>query len=153
SEVQSSFRAQGLTNVSVSVAPDRIIDGVATLNVFRTPVPQILVAGKRYRNFKDDGVVALQSIPLSNALATAVASSDTNAPAAKTNAVPHFPVLHYEITGDTLLTTDMLMTVLAKHTGTNMTIADILKAASELQLEYRSRGYPTVKVTLPQQQI
>ncbi len=48
---------------------------------------------------------------------------------------------------------ETLTKIFEKHTGTNITIADILKAASDLQLEYRDRGYPTVAVSIPQQQL
>ena len=58
------------------------------------------------------------------------------------------------ITGDTLLSTNTLMSILAKGIGHQCHLErDITQAASELQLEYRNRGYPTVSVTLPQQQI
>jgi len=38
-------------------------------------------------------------------------------------------------------------------TGTNIGVAEIIKAGSDLQMEYRDRGYPTVNVTIPPQQI
>ena len=78
------------------------------------------------------------------------APSDTTA---RTNDGPHFEVLAYEIRGDTLLSTETLMSILVKYTGTNISIADIKSAASDLQMEYRNRGFPTVSVTLPQQTI
>src|SRR5262249_25721288 len=40
-----------------------------------------------------------------------------------------------------------------KYTGTNITVGEIVKAASELQLEYHDRGFPTANVTVPPQQI
>src|SRR6185369_6077253 len=73
--------------------------------------------------------------------------------AAKTNAPPGFLVQAYEIHGDTLLNTEQLTKVLEKHTGTNVTVADILKAGSDLQMEYIQRGYATVKVMIPPQAI
>jgi hemolysin activation/secretion protein len=142
--LKSAYRAQGFTNVTVSVAPERSANGIVTMYVFRTPVAQILVSGNRYTN-------APETMTLTQT-ATAQGTTSTNAPG-RTNAVPHFPILHYEITGDTLLELNTLMSLLVKYTGTNMTVADILKAASDLQLEYRARGFPTVKVTLPQQSI
>src|SRR5579859_2209871 len=85
---------------------------------------------------------------------TPAATAATNANAAvKTNATPHFAVRGYEIHGDTLLSTETLRSILAKYTGTNISLAEITSAASDLQLAYRARGYPTVSVTLPQQQI
>ncbi|HVV73347.1 MAG TPA: POTRA domain-containing protein, partial [Verrucomicrobiae bacterium] len=81
------------------------------------------------------------------------ASSKPSSSSTQTNAGPHFTVRAYEIRGDTLLSTNTLMSVLVPYTGTNVSIGDIIKAASELQMEYRDRGYPTVSVTIPQQQI
>ena len=82
----------------------------------------------------------------------AATGTNTNA-SAKTNASPHFAVRGYEIHGDTLLSIETLRSILAKYTGTNVSLAEITSAASDLQLAYRARGYPTVSVTLPQQQI
>jgi len=146
SALQVGYRDRGYTNVSVSAAPERGPNGVVNMYVFRTPLPQILVSGTRYTNSLDEAT-ATRTMPVRG-------TTSTNVPAGnRTNAVPHFPVLHYQIIGDTLLETSTLMSLLVKYTGTNMTIADILKAASDLQLEYRNRGFPTVKVTLPQQHI
>ncbi|HEX4644862.1 MAG TPA: POTRA domain-containing protein, partial [Verrucomicrobiae bacterium] len=80
------------------------------------------------------------------------AGTNTNA-MANTNATPHFVVRGYEIHGDTLLSTETLRSILAKYTGTNVSLTEITSAASDLQLAYRARGYPTVSVTLPQQHI
>src|SRR5262249_22377362 len=102
-----------------------ITNGLVVLNIFKGN-SQVLVSGRRY------------SLPK---------------PAEDTNAPVQFPVTSYEIAGDTLLTTETLTAVLSKYTGTNITVNDIVKAASALQLEYRTRGYPTVNVTLPPQQI
>ncbi|HWY75672.1 MAG TPA: ShlB/FhaC/HecB family hemolysin secretion/activation protein, partial [Verrucomicrobiae bacterium] len=46
-----------------------------------------------------------------------------------------------------------LQQIMEKHTGTNTTLKEITSAASDLQLEYRTRGFPTVSVTIPQQRI
>ena len=62
-------------------------------------------------------------------------------------------MIAYEIRGDTLLSTNTLMSIFAKRTGTNVALSDITQAASDLQMEYRNRGYPTVKVTIPPQQL
>ncbi len=68
-------------------------------------------------------------------------------------AAPKFRVDGYEVTGVTLLSVSNLTQVLTPHTGTNLGISDIIKAASSLQQEYRGRGYPTVDIALPPQQI
>jgi len=118
-------RRLGYPPISVAIAEQRITNGAVTLNVFKGNA-QVLVSGRRY------------ALPK---------------PAEQTNAPVRFPVTNYEITGDTLLPKETLAALLAKYTGTNMTVNDIVKGASDLQLEYRARGYPTVSVTLPPQQI
>jgi hemolysin activation/secretion protein len=140
SDLLSAYADAGYTNLSVAISQDRITNGVVTMNLFRGLLPQILISGKRYTNSNEG--LAITRPP------TAVAKT---ANPAKTNAPPGFLVRAYEITGDTLLTTNTLMSIFAKRTGTNVTINDILQAASDLQEEYRSRGYPTVVVSLPQQ--
>jgi hemolysin activation/secretion protein len=123
--LQAEYGRQGCPRVSVALAPKEISNGLVTLNVFQAPTPQIVVAGQRY-----EPPVALHPNP-----------------------PPKFPVRAYEVTGDTLLSDANLSEILGKYTGTNIGVAEILKAGSELQGEYRERGYPTVNVTIPPQQI
>ena len=133
--LQIEYGRHGHTNVSVSIAPAGITNGVLTLHVFRGGFPSIFVAGKPYSS-------ASRSIQLAS----------TNAPP-KPKAERPFSIQAYEITGDTLLTIQALTDVLGKNTGTNMTSTNIFRAASDLQMEYRNRGYPTVRVFVPEQQI
>jgi hemolysin activation/secretion protein len=138
--LQQEYEKQGGTNISVSVALDRITNGVVTLNVFRTPTPQILLSGKRYTN----GIVGVWI----------AGQGATNAPpGAKAKVETPFTVRGYEIHGDTLLSTNTLMSLLVKYTGTNITSTNIFHARNDLQLEYRDRGYPTVSVVVPQQRL
>lgn len=123
-DLQNECRRKGEPPVSVAFSPKEITNGVVTFNLFRAPSPQIVIAGERYEP-----------------------------PVVDTNPPQMFPVRAYEITGDTLLPEDALRRILGAHTGTNVGVADVLKAGSELQLEYRTRGYPTVNVTIPPQQI
>ena len=158
SDLQDAYRVHGETNVSISMAPEHRSKGIVTLHVFRTPTPLLLVSGRPVPHTDNPAGQAQVSPPAAtppaNAGAKSIATAATNASAVtRTNTGPHFAVRAYEIYGDTLLTTETLMSVLVKYTGTNVTLADIKQAASELLLEYRSRGYPTVSVTIPQQQI
>ena len=144
SDLQLQYAAAGSPGVSVAIAADRITNGIVTLNVFRALTPQILVSGKRYTN----------SLPaIAAALAASRGESSTNAPAKSPARASGFVVRAYEIIGDTLLSTNTLMGIFAKRVGTNVTVADIKQAASDLQMEYRNRGYPTVAVSIPQQQL
>ena len=167
SELQAEYWNRGYTNLSVAIAPDHITNGIVTMNVFRGLIPQILIAGKRYgigsaettiaahRELPNPSVgpeAARLSAPATTAANTSAARAKATGPATS-NAPPGVVVRAYEITGDTLLSTNTLMSIFAKHTGTNVGIGDIMQAASDLQLEYRNRGYPTVSVTLPQQQL
>ena len=133
-ELQSDYRSRGYTNVSISLAPERIANGRVTLHAFRAPSRDILVSGKPFPNAHE--------LAGPGALAAARASP-----------TPHFAVKAFEVRGDTLLSTEALCAVLTKHTGTNVVLTNILAADSDLQKEYRNRGYPTVRVAIPQQQI
>jgi len=122
-DLQGEYRQQRYPGVSVAFAPKQITKGTVLLSVFQAPSPQILVAGQRYTS------------------------------PAPTNPPPKFAVSAYEVTGDTLLSDEILTAILGEYTGTNIGVAEIIKAGSELQMEYRDRGYPTVNVTIPPQQI
>lgn len=153
SALQAQFRASGYSNVTLTIGREQITNGVVTMYAFRGALPQIVVDGRRC------------AIPQSAATTPAVAASaatpggHTNPPRqpgipkAKTNAPPGFLVRAYEIKGDTLLSTKTLIDILEKFTGTNITVADILQAGSDLQTEYGRRGYATVNVTIPPQRI
>jgi len=80
----------------------------------------------------------------------------TNAPArpADTNApVQTFTVDHYDVQGNTLLKQAEIDAVMKPGTGTNVSFERIVKTLNALQTDYRERGYMTVAVTLPQQQL
>ena len=73
--------------------------------------------------------------------AESVSSPATNATAAtESNAAPHFNVRAYAVKSNTLLSTNILTRIFSKHTGTNVSLDEIMKAASDLQLEYRDQG-------------
>jgi len=135
SALQAEYANQGRTNVSVSVAAAAITNGVVALHVFRGGIPTILISGKPYSSAN-----------------RAIAATSAK-PAAPPKPSPPFTIRAYEITGDTLLTTEALTSVLAKNIGTNLTVTNIFRAQADLQMEYRERGYPTVKVFVPEQQI
>ncbi|HRI11957.1 MAG TPA: POTRA domain-containing protein [Verrucomicrobiota bacterium] len=64
-----------------------------------------------------------------------------------------FEVRHYEILGNSLLSPEFIDSILTNATGAEVTLPQIQKALGELQLAYRERGYATVSVGLPQQQL
>jgi hemolysin activation/secretion protein len=81
------------------------------------------------------------------------ANSNAGSAGADTGGTPRFELRAFEIHGDTLLSTPTLMAMLTKYTGPQASMKDVVSAATDLQMAYRSRGYPTVSVTIPQQQI
>src|SRR5262249_9476931 len=131
--LQSECQKRGYSNVCVAVAPRQLDDGIVTLNVFRSAWPQILVLGERYPS----ATSAAAPWPPPAGMA-----ETKTAPAATTNTTPRFAVRKYDVRGDTLLPKDTLASIFTKYTGTNISVSDIVKAASELQMEYRDRGYP-----------
>ena len=70
-----------------------------------------------------------------------------------TNAVPHFNVRAYVVEGSTLLSTNALTPLFSKYTGTNIGLEEIVKAASDLQTEYRNERYPAMSVAFVPEQI
>jgi hemolysin activation/secretion protein len=93
------------------------------------------------------------------AMAEGTNEAPANGPAAIAPAAPapspplHFLISRYEVAGNTLLAPKVLDGILSKHTGTNVTFADVASAVKELQLEYHNRGYDTISVTIPQQRL
>ena len=78
-------------------------------------------------------------------------AGSTNAPAAK-----QFTLLHYDVTGNTILPPEVIARVLTNSPGafgTNVTLEGLQGALGRLKLEYRERGYATVDVSLPQQKL
>jgi hemolysin activation/secretion protein len=149
SELQRDYLNRGYPVPSFAIAEDRITNGIVTLNAFRGGLPQILLSGRRYST-NGEPILALQ-VPGTNAPPTV--GTNAASTASSTNTPRKFSVTSYEIHGDTLLSTEILTSIFTKYTGTNITVDDILKARSELQLEFRDRGYPTVGVAVPPQQI
>ena len=67
--------------------------------------------------------------------------------------IPHFNVRAYVVEGSPLLSTNTLAPIFSKYTGTNISLDEIVKAASALQLEYHSQGYLAVSVAFVPEQI
>jgi hemolysin activation/secretion protein len=139
------YQKQGYPRANISIAQELITNGIVTLNVYQGVFPQVLISGKPCFSSRDGGAAAM--------LAAAAPAATNGTAAVKTNPSPRFNVIAYEIRGDTLLSTNTLMSIFAKRTGTNVALSDITQAASEMQMEYRNRGYPTVKVVIPPQQL
>ena len=64
-----------------------------------------------------------------------------------------FEVKGYEVTGNTLLSSNLLELVLQPYLGTNVSLEEIRSAVLDLQTVYTERGFATVSVRLPQQKL
>ena len=134
SEVQAEYAQQGITDISISVAPEHSINGIVRMSVFQIANPIILISGVRLEPHQFIG-------PL------------TEAAAASTNASPRLTIKGYVVDGNDLLSDQTLQNVLAKYMGTNITFSDLANMQKELTMEYRLRGFDTVSVTIPQQRM
>jgi hemolysin activation/secretion protein len=104
------------------------------------------VPGATLRTLAAESSVPAQSSPTSSAAASA---KDT----IESNATPRFNVRAYVVAGNSLLSTNTLIPMFSKYTGTNVSLAEIVKAASDLQLEYHNQGYPAMSVAFVPEQI
>jgi hemolysin activation/secretion protein len=66
---------------------------------------------------------------------------------------PHFKISHYEIAGNSKISTESLMSALAHLTGDNQDFSTIQTAIAILQQVYKDAGYETIKVVIPKQEI
>jgi hemolysin activation/secretion protein len=71
----------------------------------------------------------------------------------ESNTAPRFNVATYIVDGSPLLSTNVLIPMFSKHTGTNVGLEEIVKVASDLQLEYCNQGYPAMSVAFAREQI
>jgi len=74
-------------------------------------------------------------------------------PPARAAPTKEFPVLEYRIDGNTLLPTVEIERAVMSHLGEKKAISDIEAARGDLEKAYRDRGYKTVVVNIPEQQV
>src|SRR5271167_3183843 len=87
------------------------------------------------------------NLPAAELPATPVAAGIT------TNATPGYNVQAYVIEGRALLSTNLLAPLFARHTGTNVSLEEIVRAASDLQMEYRNQGYLMMNIIIAPKRI
>ena len=73
-------------------------------------------------------------------------------PAPAAQIFPHYYVRGYTVEG-VLLSTNILTPVFSKYIGTNVSLQQIVKAASDLQSAYRDQGYPAMSVAFVPEEI
>jgi len=82
--------------------------------------------------------------------ATSALAQDAAQPAQKEL---RFDVMEYVVRGNTVLTPADIQRVLMAHTGYDKGVADVTNARAALEGAYRDRGYQTVIVEVPQQDV
>ena len=70
-----------------------------------------------------------------------------------TNSTPCFNVTTYVVDDNGLLPTNISAPALSKYTGAKVSLQEIVNAASDLQSEYTSHGYPHTSIAVAQEQI
>ena len=76
-----------------------------------------------------------------------------SATAVENDAAPRFNVRVYEVKSNTSLPTNTLAGICSRYTGPNVSLDEIVKAASAVQSEYRKQGYPTMSIAIAPRQI
>lgn len=145
SELLTEYRDHGYPKMSVVIGQERIRYGIVTLNVFEGAIPQIVISGQRYLVSSNGVEVVRELSPAEIASAEKV-----------TNAGPRFEVQRYQIAGNSILSPTAIgaaLTNVPDAFGTNVSFTGIQSALTQLQQAYRSRGYVTVSVGLPQQKL
>lgn len=65
----------------------------------------------------------------------------------------HFDIQHFVVEGNTLLSNARITELTAPYTGTRRVYGDVQKALEALEAAYRSAGYQTVHINVPEQEL
>jgi hemolysin activation/secretion protein len=88
--LQAECRKEGYSMASVAIARERITNGVVTMNVFKSAIPQIVISGIRYFSPSNSAEIPAYSAPVEAAPRPAPAQAVANAPSLP----PQPPVYH-----------------------------------------------------------
>lgn len=114
------------------------------------------------------GIMAISALQLSNPLTaraaqpppgastgspTAASAAPGQAASASGQAGPTFPILEYRIEGNTLLPRIEVERAVLAYLGEGKSIKDVELARRSLEKAYHDRGYQTVLVNIPQQEV
>jgi len=97
--------------------------------------------------------VAALVLNLSATAHAAETSTSAIPPQTKQVKGPTFEVRRYDIVGNTLLSHSLIDRIFTNAIGPAISLDDIRKSLGDLQLAYRERGFVTVALSLPQQQL
>lgn len=125
--LQSAYRERGYAGAAVALPQQLLTGGTVIVAVNEGLSPEARLARQR-----------LEPTPATNAVPPAA---------------PTFEVQRYEVAGNTLLRPEVIDQVFTNAVGPAVSLAQIQKALGQLQLAYRERGFATVSVGLPQQQL
>jgi hemolysin activation/secretion protein len=155
-DLLSEYHQFGFKNVSIIVPQQQLTNGVCAIQVFEgTPVEIVMIDNHFYTASNVSRALPTPETNMFSITTPEANPGPTGSPPTRTApaAVLHFPVSHYEVTGNTLLPYPALNQIFSKHTGTNITFDDVAAAEKELQLAYHNRGFDTISVTIPQQRL
>ncbi len=79
-DLQTEFRVEGYPQMSIAIAKEQITNGIVTMNVFQTALPQIVISGLRYYSPTNNSELPAYSPPVEVASQPAPAAAATNAP-------------------------------------------------------------------------
>ena len=123
--LREAYRERGHTRVAVELRQQLLTDGTVAIWI-------------------DEGLTP-QPDPAQAHVAAEVDEAESTGPV--------FEVRRYEVLGNTLLRPEIIDQAFTNALGPEVTLSQIQAALGELQLAYRERGYATVSVGLPQQQL
>src|SRR5436189_2890214 len=101
-------------------------------------------------NDKNNKVFAFLLATSLLSFAATVQAQEITSPVAST---PTFEIKRYDLSGNTLLSSDRIQTIIAPYTGPQRTLADVQRAQAAIEEAYRDMGYGTVQVMLPEQNV
>ncbi len=150
SDLHYEYCKLGYPFMSVALARDGITNGIVTLNVFQTVIPQIVVSGQCYLRFGN----TIPDISTNRWEIARLRSTEIQKPPTKPGST--FTVKRYLVVGNTILAPQILAEALTNADGaygTNVTFEGVEGAVACIQQAYHDRGYVTVWARLPQQTI
>jgi len=66
---------------------------------------------------------------------------------------PRFDIQRFDVQGNSLLSSEQVEQAVRPYTGASKDFADVQRALEALQIAYQERGYATVQVVLPEQEL
>lgn len=130
--LREAYRLAGYPNASLKVPRQLMTEGTLTLHI-------------------QEGRPSDPANPATNT--TASTNSPVPAPTPAPVPPPGFEVRRYEVLGNTVLAQEIVDAAFTNAIGPRVTFGDIQSSLGKLQLAYRERGFATVSVGLPQQQL